>query len=177
MFSKPAPECGCIDGAAVTSVLIHEKHVLVGDERAREVVETSQVAAKDERRARHSPKSEFGALLVLRFARLPRFAPSGMWAQPAFREHVGIGPIARAGVGEPLARRSKAPCNPKGNSSSGLLGKVHPSQWSLEMRHICAYFATSAACSSAVGPGERLSTMGRPVLRMASAIWRISVGR
>jgi len=25
--------------------------------------------------------------------------------------------------------------------------------------------------------GERLSTIGRPVLRIASAIWRISVGR
>jgi hypothetical protein len=32
-------------------------------------------------------------------------------------------------------------------------------------------------CVLCVGPGERLSTMGRPVLRMASAICRISVER
>ncbi len=63
-----------IDGPAIGGVLIHEENGLVGNERTCEIVEPSQVAAKDEGRAGHSPKSEFGALFVLRLARLPRFA-------------------------------------------------------------------------------------------------------
>ena len=44
------------------------------------------------------------------------------------------------------------------------------------MRHISAYLATSSALPSAVGPGDRLSTMGRPDFLIAPAIIRISSG-
>src|ERR1700748_2267557 len=43
------------------------------------------------------------------------------------------------------------------------------------MRHMLASEATSAACAGFVGPGERLSTIGLPVLSMALRICRISL--
>src|ERR1700684_840922 len=51
---------------------------------------------------------------------------------------------------------------------------VHTSQKSSEMRHIWATAATSAAFSSAVGPGESDNTIGRPALSIALRIMRIS---
>ncbi len=66
------------------------------------VVEAGEVSAEDEGRARYGPESKFCALLVGREAGLADFAPAGIWAEPAFGEHVCVGPVAGAGVGVPL---------------------------------------------------------------------------
>src|ERR1035438_1076118 len=69
-----------------------------------------------------------------------------------------------------FARVSKAERMPVGNCCAW---KSHPSQMSSAMRHICEYSATSAAWLRLVGPGERLSTIGRRAFLMAVAIMRI----
>src|SRR5208337_1702010 len=122
VFKASAQRRG-IDGTAIGGVLIHEKNSLVGDERTRVVVEPSQVAAEDEGRASHGPKCEFGALLVLRLARLPRFAPSGVWAKPAFRKHVGVRPISRPGVHEPFCQEIEGALHPGGEVIIRLVGE------------------------------------------------------
>src|SRR5882757_252176 len=81
------------------------------------------------------------------------------------------GQLPGLACGDHLARLSNAVTTPFGKSSPGLVGvKLHPSQMSLEIRHICEYSATSAACDNCVGPGDRLSTIGRPLCLIAVAI-------
>ncbi len=50
------------------------------------------------------------------------------------------------------------------------------SQKSSEMRHICAYFSKNSASESGAGPGEMLSTIGRPVFLIARLSAFISAG-
>ena len=113
-----------IYGTAVTGVLIDKEDGLIGDERTREVVEAREVAAEDERRTRYGPERELGALLVLCFARLSRLAPSGVGPEPAFREHVGVGPTAGAGVHEPFRQAIEFAHDSKGPFITGLVGKT-----------------------------------------------------
>ena len=58
--------------------MIEIGNFLVAVERAGEVVELSQVVAKNERRARDGPQCEFGALLVLRVAGWAIIAEAGI---------------------------------------------------------------------------------------------------
>ena len=53
----------------------------------------------------------------------------------------------------------------------------HSSQKSSEMRHSCAFAVKKAAFGMGAGPGEMLSTIGRPVRLSASRSARISGGR
>ena len=50
------------------------------------------------------------------------------------------------------------------------------SQKSSEIRHICAYFSKNSASERGAGPGEMLSTIGRPVFRIARLNAFISAG-
>ena len=65
-------------------------------------------------------QSEFGALLVMRQAGLAQFTPTGMRAEPALGEHVGVRPVAGVGVGIPLREAIEHVADAHGEFAAGL---------------------------------------------------------
>ena len=69
-------------------------------------------------------------------------------------------------VGSPLRSAVKLP--DQAGRERLPSGADQVSHMSSDIRHSCAYFLTSSACSIGVGPGERLNTIGRPDLPIAA---------
>ena len=91
-----------------------------------------------------------------------RVAPAHV--EDAERQHVGIGEVARPAM-------QASTCGSRSNCSSSA-GQL--SQKSSLIRHMLACRMTCSAASRGVSPGERLSTIGRPVLSIALRIASIS---
>ncbi len=100
-----------------------------------------------------------------------------MWAKPAFGEHVGIGPASRARISEPLRNAIEFALQSKRKLVVRLVGKAPSIPMVVSDAPHLRIFADLHSMLISVGPGERLRMIGRPVLWMAAAIWRISVGR
>ena len=100
------------------------------------------------------------------------------WPQPGTGPKWPSGSMSASGqwpglvYGAHAATLANWPVKLCGKALPGSL--VHTSQKSSEMRHMLASCATSSALSSAVGPGDRDSTIGRPAWSIAFRIMRIS---